>query len=123
MACPSHPLGAPPLLPALLLLTPIVITFEQLSLPSSRSWCLFTCPLSADPCASPLYILWLLALPSPYPSPSFVIGNTIDLRPNIFGDIFLVSSLVVKGDAVSNARIREVVFNRVVYKVANMFSG
>ncbi|KAH9010549.1 hypothetical protein EDB85DRAFT_1253507 [Lactarius pseudohatsudake] len=60
---PRHSLAVPP---ALLLLTPIVITFEQLSLPSSRSWCLFTCLLSADPCAGPLYILWLLALPSPY---------------------------------------------------------
>ena len=43
---------------------------------------------------------FLVALP-----PSFVIANHFDLRADIIGDIFLVSSVVVKGDAMRRQRL------------------
>ncbi len=37
--------------------------------------------------------------------PSFVIGNNIDLRSDIFSNIFLVSGLVMEGDAERRQRL------------------
>ena len=73
-------------------------------------------------------------------SPSIVIGHDIDLGPDIFYDIFLVPSLVMKGDAERCQRLetiayvdlrptsntymefREAEINEVFYKAENSFS-
>ena len=74
-------------------------------------------------------------------SPSFVTGNNIDLGLDIFGDIFFVANLVMKGEEARCQRletvtdvdlwptrnayveVREVENNKVFYEAESPFSG
>ena len=73
--------------------------------------------------------------------PSVIIGNNSNLRSDIIGNIVLVSSLIVKGNAAvrqwleteadiylwptrdTYVQIREAEINKVLYKAENAFSG